>query len=279
LFTCFPAAFAAVSVALFWPLHLVLVGIVLRGASFVFRAYGSPDAVVQLAWSRVFGAASAVTPMLLGACVGAVSAGGIRVGPGGVAGPSPAWLEPFALAVGALALLLCAYLAAVYLAWESPGVLQEDFRRRALGTWLVAGIASIAVLLLARRDAPRLWSSLTSLPVGLIVIAGGVLAPASAFALVRRRFSLARVLAAGQVALLLIGWGVAQFPYLVFPDLTLWQSAAPAATLAFAAWTIPAGLGVLLPSLWFLFSVFKGRNPGASVPHSEPPRSRIDKMI
>src|SRR5688572_29195544 len=31
LFTCFPRAFAAASVALFWPLHLILAGIVLRG--------------------------------------------------------------------------------------------------------------------------------------------------------------------------------------------------------------------------------------------------------
>ena len=36
LFTCFPAAYAQASVALFWPLHAVLIGIVLRGAAFVF---------------------------------------------------------------------------------------------------------------------------------------------------------------------------------------------------------------------------------------------------
>ncbi|HEU5447784.1 MAG TPA: cytochrome d ubiquinol oxidase subunit II, partial [Acidimicrobiia bacterium] len=58
LFTCFPAAYAAASIALFWPLHLVLIGIVLRGTAYVFRAYGWTDAGIQRAWSRVFGAAS-----------------------------------------------------------------------------------------------------------------------------------------------------------------------------------------------------------------------------
>jgi len=37
LFTGFPPAFAAISIALFVPLVLLLVGIVLRGAAFTFR--------------------------------------------------------------------------------------------------------------------------------------------------------------------------------------------------------------------------------------------------
>src|SRR5437870_12958917 len=39
LFTCFPAAFAAIMTALHVPLTIVLLGIVARGASFVFRSY------------------------------------------------------------------------------------------------------------------------------------------------------------------------------------------------------------------------------------------------
>ena len=42
LFTGFPPAFAALSVGLYLPFHLVLLGIILRGAAFVFRAY-SPE--------------------------------------------------------------------------------------------------------------------------------------------------------------------------------------------------------------------------------------------
>jgi cytochrome d ubiquinol oxidase subunit II len=261
LFTCFPAAYAAASVALFWPLHLILLGITLRGASFVFRAYGTPHAAAQYAWSQVFGIASALTPVLLGACLGAVSSGAIRWIDDGLSGGSNAWLGRFPLLTGTLALLLCAYLAAVYLAWESEGTIQADFRRFALATWLVAGIVSFAVLLLARSDAPRLWSALTSMPAIVIVLAGTALAPASAGALLAWRFSLARVLAAGQVTLLLVGWGVAQFPYLIFPDLTILESAAPAATLTFTAMTLPLGAALLAPSLLYLFAVFKGRNP------------------
>jgi cytochrome bd ubiquinol oxidase subunit II len=40
-------------------------------------------------------------------------------------------------------------------------------------------------------------------------------------------------------------------------------AAAPRATLGFVLWTTVPGLGLLLPSLWLLFAVFKGRNPAA----------------
>jgi cytochrome bd ubiquinol oxidase subunit II len=206
LFTCFPLAYAAISTALFWPLHLVLIGIVLRGSAFVFRAYGAPTAAAQAAWGHIFGAASAVSPILLGMCLGAISTGAIGVVGGTVSIQSgSAWRAPFPAATGILALLLCAYLAAVYLAWESRGDLQADFSRRAFGR--------------------------------------------------------ARVLGAAQVVVLLAGWAVAQWPYLVYPDVTVAGAAAPPSTLSLTAATLPLGVAAVVPSLWWLFAVFKERNP------------------
>jgi cytochrome bd ubiquinol oxidase subunit II len=269
LFTCFPVAYAAASVALFWPLHLVLIGIVLRGASFVFRAYGAVSTTVQGLWGHVFGAASAVTPVLLGMCLGAVSTGDIRLENGQVSAASEsAWLAAFPLVTGVLALALCAYLAAVYLTMESEGILRQDFRRRALMAWLGAGLASVATLVVAFRETPHLWLALTSPQAVWALVLGGMLAPASLAALWVGHFQMARVLGAAQVITLLVGWAIAHWPYLIYPDLTIPQSAAPASTLTFTAWTLPIGLATLIPSLWFLFSVFKGRNPPFYVPDS-----------
>ena len=266
LFTCFPRAYAAASTMLFWPLHLVLTGIVLRGAAFVFRAYHAASAGAELGWSRLFGAASALTPVLLGACLGAISTGDIVLVHGlPVEGSSAVWLGRFPMATGLLAFLLSAYLAAVYLAWESDGDLQEDFRHRALVTWLLAGLTSFGLLILTAIDAPHLWNGLTGGPAAAFVAAGSILAPASAAALWKRRFTLARALAGGQVALLLIGWGAAQFPYLIAPDVTIANTAAPRATLALTAMTLPAGVALLAPSLWYLFAVFKGQNPAYAI--------------
>jgi len=259
-FTCFPTVYAAASTALFWPLHLVLIGIVLRGAAFVFRSYGSDSAPGRAAWGTIFGAASSLTPVLLGMCLGAISTGGIRADATVVQpGSGTAWLGLLPMAIGVLAMLLCAYLAAVYLAWESDGQLQDDFRSRALVTWLLAGVVSVATIFVAQADAPRLWQRLLQPPAVHFVLAGGALAPASFVALWRRHFRWARILGAGQVVALLLGWAAGQWPYLIYPDFSVIASAADPATLRFTAWTLPIGLGALLPSLWLLFRVFKAR--------------------
>ena len=76
LFAAFPAAFAALGVALYLPFGIAIAGIVMRGAAFAFRAYGEPDTGWQRAWTRVFGIASLVTPVVLGMCAAAIASGG-----------------------------------------------------------------------------------------------------------------------------------------------------------------------------------------------------------
>lgn len=63
--------------------------------------------------------------------------------------------------------------------------------------------------------------------------------------------------AAAQVALVIVGWGVTLYPELVPPDVTIANAAAPRATLGLVLWALGAGALVLLPSLVYLFRVFK----------------------
>ena len=256
LFTCFPAAYAALSEGLFLPFHLVLLGIILRGAAFVFRAY-SPMAGARR-WGAVFGAASVITPVLLGMCLGAVSAGGLRVIGGRVVAEGGApWLRPLPLATGGFALAVCAYLAAVYLAIETDGALREDFRRRALAAGTAVVAMSALMLPLLYVQAPHLWHGLLGIRAAPVLAAGVAAALLSGWSLWRRRPRLARASAIVQTACLLAGWGIAQHPYLIYPDVTVHAAAAPESTLRFVLWSTPFGMALLLPSLWWLFRVFK----------------------
>src|SRR5204863_7734162 len=59
LFNVFPSAFAALSIALFVPFSLALVGIVLRGAAFIFRYYAiNEHGAFARTWGRVFSVSS-----------------------------------------------------------------------------------------------------------------------------------------------------------------------------------------------------------------------------
>ena len=73
-----------------------------------------------------------------------------------------------------------------------------------------------------------------------------------------RRYFLARALGVGQVVLILWGWAAAQYPFLVPPQLSLYDAAAPPATLRLLLIALIAGAVVLFPSFYYLYRVFKG---------------------
>src|SRR6476469_9631368 len=141
LWTCFPEAYASIMLTLFVPLTLAALGIVLRGAGFAFR-----KAVFRTRDRRNFGAAFAVSSLLVPYCLGAV-VGGIasgRVPAGGRAGdPWDSWVNPTSVLGGVLAVCVTAYLAAFFLVRDA-GRLADDtmvayFRRRAATAGVAAG--------------------------------------------------------------------------------------------------------------------------------------------
>jgi cytochrome d ubiquinol oxidase subunit II len=261
LFTCFPTVFSRLAIALHIPLTLILLGVVLRGSAFTFRSYGGDDEPVQRRWGRLFAYASLVTPLLLGVGVGTVAAGRVRppTGAGFVADYITPWFSPFTVSVGVFTLVLFAFLAAVYLTIEATDAgLREDFRTRALGAGVLAFLVAMTTLGLAWREAPLVWQGLVTSPRAIPVhFLTAVAAIGALVSLWRRRYVAARACAAAQVVLILWGWGLAQYPWLLPPDLAIRDAAAPAITLELTAIALGLGAVVLLPSLAYLFRVFK----------------------
>ena len=66
LFSGFPPAFAAISVALHVPLTLFLIGVVLRGSAFAFRSLDMSGDPGQRRFGLMFSMASTIAPVLLG---------------------------------------------------------------------------------------------------------------------------------------------------------------------------------------------------------------------
>jgi cytochrome bd ubiquinol oxidase subunit II len=264
LFVAFPPAFAAISIALHIPLAVMLIGIVLRGSAFIFRSYDVQTDDVQRRWSRLFAVGSIVAPIMLGVCVGAIASGTIRtdLATGKVqTNFLSQWAAPFPFAIGFFTLALFSFLAAVYLSLEAKEpALRDDFRRRALWAALAVGITAFVSLYFASEGAPLIRAGLAksrwSIPFQSLT---ALAALGTIAAIWFRRFGLARILAIVQVTLILWGWGLAQFPYLLEPDLTFSNSAAPENVLKVLLIALLAGALLLFPSLWYLFRVFKTR--------------------
>ncbi len=267
LFTAFPMAFGIVSLALYVPFTLALIGIVLRGAAFAFRAHGREAVGEASAWGVAFGAASVVAPFFLASAVAAVASGSIRVSAGRLISDYTAgWTTPFALVLGLLAVAMCAYLAATYLTVETEGTpLEADFRRRAIAAGLVSGALALACLAVAGESARALVISLLGrgFPLLAIALINGPIALAAVWLSKPR---IARVAVVAQVIFVLWAWVIGMWGYLIYPDVTIDNAAAPSSTLTPMLAVIAIGMAFLLPSLWLLFRVFKSRNPAAAIP-------------
>ena len=76
------------------------------------------------------------------------------------------------------------------------------------------------------------------------------------WALYARRWQLARVAAAIQVSLILWGWVLVQYPFVVPPSLTIRDASAPRATLTLLLYALAGGAVILFPALAYLFRTF-----------------------
>jgi len=254
LWTAFSEAFASITLTLFVPLTLAALGIVLRGSSFAFR-----KSVMRTRDRRTFGAVFAVSSVLVPYCMGAV-AGAIasgRVPAGGVAGdPWDSWMNPTSILGGVLAVAACAYLAAVYLVWDARRLedasMVEYFRRRAVVAAVVVGVIAFVGIFVLRSDARYLFDGLTARGLPLVIISG-LCGAGSLVLLVREAHRGARLLAIGAVATVVVGWGVAQWPYILPETLKVEQAAAPSGTLTAVLVVFVLAAVLILPSLGLLY--------------------------
>jgi cytochrome d ubiquinol oxidase subunit II len=218
---------------------------VLRGASFAFR-----KAVFRTRDRRNFGAAFAISSVLVPYCFGAII-GGIasgRVPAGGKAGdPWDSWVNPTSILGGVLAVCVTAYLAAFFLVYDAGRLSDETmvtyFRRRATAAAIAAGVVALGGILVLSNDAEYLFDGLTSKALPLVILSA--VSGLAALALVARSARRgARLAAVGAVAGVLLAWGVAQWDYLLPESLTVSAAAAPSGTIT--AVLVATGLAAVL---------------------------------
>ena len=269
LWSAFPPAFALLSRALWLPLFLALVGVIFRGASYVFRSHAAGAVRQQAVWGAVFAFASTATPFFLGAAAGAIASGRLAITPqGDYSGDYlTGWLSPLSIFNAFFTVGVCAYLAAVYLSREA--MLENDpalvalWRRRALATGIWVGILAMIGLAVVAINAPLLWQGFQARawPLVGVSLLGGLL---SLGALLRYRFTLAVIGAGVAVSTVIWGWGIAQYPFLAPPALTMSAAKGPKTVLWAMVWSIAGGAVLLGPALTWLFYLFKGKRPDAT---------------
>jgi cytochrome d ubiquinol oxidase subunit II len=252
--TSYPRAFGSIASTLGVALFVAAIGIIFRGATYALRP-GAGTAREAGAIDTIFSLSSILVPFALGAAIGGIATN--RVPVGNAAGHLfSSWLNPTSIFVGVLAVVSCTYLAAVYLAADAArhgrGVLEQEFRRRALGAGVVAGAIAIAGTFIVNADYHGLFHSLlTGRALPAVIVSA--LAGAGTLALVyARRYEPARYGAALAVAAIVAGLALARWPT-ILPGLTVHQAAAGHDALVWVIVCVLGGGAILFPSLALLF--------------------------
>jgi cytochrome d ubiquinol oxidase subunit II len=252
--TSYPKAFGSIASTLAVVLFIALLGIIFRGAAYAFRSGACTDRELARI-DTIFSISSILTPFALGAAIGAIATN--RVPVGNAAGHLfSSWLNGTSIFVGLLAVVSCAYLAAVYIAADAARDrmerLERDFRLRALGAGVVAGALAIAGIFVVNADSHALFHSLLTGRALVGVLVSFLAGLATLVLVYTRRYEPARYCGAVAVAAIVAGWALARWPT-ILPGLTVGQAAAGHDTLVWVVACVVGGAVLLFPALGVLF--------------------------
>ena len=266
LFAAFPLAYAAVMPALYIPIILMLLALILRGVAFEFRLRARKRG--KAFWTAAFTAGSLTAAIAQGLVLGGFIQG-VTLKDGAFAGGRFDWLTPYTLLVAAGLVAGYALLGSAWLIWRTVDDLHGRARRWA---WIAAGlvavllaVVSVATLFVHPHIAAR-WGFVNGAfdigklgPLLPIPALGAVGLAIVAFGLARKGH-FAPMLGAWIVFLSgYLGLAVSFAPNIVPYSMTFRQAANPDNTLALllggGAILLPAILGY---SLW-VYWIFRGK--------------------
>ena len=259
LMAAFPLAYAVVLPALYAPITAMLLGLIFRGVAFEFRFRSARR---KLMWDWSFAIGSTVAALAQGIALGALVQG-VPVAGRAYAGGWWDWLTWFSVLTGFALVVGYALLGATWLIWKTSGGLQQKAYRFArltgLGTLLLIGLVSVIMPFLDPLFRQRWFSWPNMLYAAPVPILVGLAALMLLAGLAKQRERAPFLAAVLLFVLAYVGLGISFYPYILPPSLTIWDAAAPVASLEFllvgAVVLIPLILSYTAWSYW----VFRGK--------------------
>lgn len=264
LFGAFPLAYATILNALYLPVIIMVVGLILRAVSFEFRE----NADRKWLWNAAFGAGSFLAALGQGFALGSVFEG-IKVDADGhFAGGIWDWLTWRTILVALTLIQGYVLIGSTYLILKTTGELQNThYKTATIATWTtLAGAIFITVSTPIFSEHAR--SQLFSAPLVYIFAAIPILGICAIALLLRslkrREENMPLIWTFVIFALSFIGLGFVIFPNIIPPSVTIYQAAASPSSLVFMLTFV----GFLIPILLFYniynYVVFRGKIAGES---------------
>jgi cytochrome d ubiquinol oxidase subunit II len=259
LMVAFPRAYAIIMPAMYLPIIVMLLALILRGVSFEFRWIAKPN---HKPWDLAFSLGSTLAAFCQGIVLGGLLQG-IHVENGAFAGGSFDWCTPFALFCGVSVVVGYSLLGACWLVMKTEHDLQARARRLAQPA-LFAMLACIgAVSVWTPLMLPRIhdrWFSLpnfyylSQVPLATLIVAG-----LCWHGLHKQRTAQPFLSAIGLFLLAYIGLLISNVPYLVPPVMTIQQASSAPASQQFLLYGTLVMLPIIVGYTVFVYWVFRGK--------------------
>jgi cytochrome bd ubiquinol oxidase subunit II len=257
LWVAFPNAYAVIMPALYIPVLVMLLGLIFRGVAFEFRSVSRS----KIWWNRAFVGGSVAAAFAQGMILGGLIQG-IKVENGAFAGGAYDWATPFAALCGISLVAGYALLGATWIVMKTEGEIARRAREQVTPI-LLAVLACMAVVSLwtplAHSRIAERWFSLPNFfflwPVPLVtaLLAFGV------WKWSKTRDALPFLGSIGLFLLGYLGLVISNYPYLVPPSMTVWDTAAVPASQIFmligTLFLLPMILGYFVLVYW----LFRGK--------------------
>lgn len=257
LLIAFPRAHGLVLSALYLPVAVMLIGLILRGVSFDFRV--KARAARKGMWNALFATGSLM----------AAAAQGWMLGSWLTGFDHGAWATVFALLIAVTLPTAYALLGAGWLVMKTEGALREQAVRWARIVLWPMGAALVAISVGTPLVSPTVYEKWFALPqfIGLLPIP---VACAAAFFAIFHVTSRPNVVQAGYgwvvfastvliFVLAFLGLAYSIYPYIVIDRLNVWQAASAHESLV----VIFVGVAITLPAIVaytiFMYRVFWGK--------------------
>ena len=258
LFVAFPKAYSIIMPAFYLPVIVMLLSLVFRGVAFEFRHVSYS----KTGWNIAFNVGSTLASFSQGVILGGLIQG-VAVRDGAFSGGSFDWATPFAFLCGLSLIAGYALLGATWLAMKTEGPVAQRARGQAKVLLLAVLVCMAAVSLWTPLSQSRIadrWFTLPNFyflwPVPLVTVLTAYLA--------WRWIEIGREVPPflATMALFVLGFlglVISNFPYLVPPSLTVWDTAAVPASQIFMLLGTLLLLPIILGYVAFIYWLFRGK--------------------
>ena len=164
LFAAFPPVYATVFSGFYLALMLVLFGLIFRAVSIEF--HGQVDRPGwRRAWDWAFGLGSLIPAVVFGVAIGNILRGLPIEADGALNVPFLALLNPYAVLIGVLSLVMFVMHGAAYLAVKTEGDLQQRMARWTSGAWMAFVVVYLVATIATFFVSPFLLEGVLSNPL------------------------------------------------------------------------------------------------------------------